>query len=486
MTDKTPTLLSSLRILTQNLKGRTDFVRYTDTSASIYDGKLADLNRDFRRTKINESTELCDEVKELLDAANIAPEYYGRFINARISGCEFLKELQQLKTNKNNKNTELDDFINQQLDDFIKGIDSLEQKKRDRIRFGVFVILAFAVVLSPILIPDVSSVFTALMSIGALIPGLGITYTVGVSLYSVYQTALNKDLSFYEKFRDNFFLLSGAALNITGYVVLITSAVTLNPVAGFLFILGSATNVILEAVKLRDIHHKINALSPILPSDSDVIQAEKNSSQAKLSELDRKYEIVRLKSEYIRIRKEIAFNLIAAVVTVGIIAAWCFIPGGLLVSIFALASIGVVYAVKSVATRFNEKASKRKLDANFKKVEEEAELNDVSSSLDPDLKVIKYYHEPKPKPKPELNNLSFNGGKKPDSDYTRVLGLMNHDTQGNKQYSAETPVYATSAPRSLKEHLLVKGVDIPAAPPDDPLRSDMDPGQDHGKNKYNL
>jgi hypothetical protein len=78
-------------------------------------------------------------------------------------------------------------------------------------------------------------------------------------------------------------------------------------------------------------------------------------------------------------------SLAAAVIIAGITALWCFVPGGMAATIFALSAIGIVYLIKHAFVNWNEKSAREDLQTELQFVEEAFSENKKSSKLYNDL-----------------------------------------------------------------------------------------------------
>ncbi|GGI91431.1 hypothetical protein [Legionella impletisoli] len=356
MIDNDPTLLSTLNELAKYLENTPKAKRPN----TIYKMNLAKLQRDFRETNINETQELQDKVIRVLIAANIQRQYWGRFVNAPITGYEFLNELLELTNDKEKK---------QRLNHFLYEIEQIEKTRTRRFIASLIIVLAGVVEFSPFLVAETPAILNAVFSIGVIIPIVGIVYTFAIAAYSFYQTLKDKRLSFADKFIDNFFLLSSSAINVAAYAVLIAAAATFNPIAGLLFVVASFMNVTHQLTKLNYVNGKLKELGPIKESDTLVQKQTK----------------IRLQSEYSRIRRDLIINFTAATMMVGIIALWSFTPPGLIISIIAVAAITAVMALKSLVCRINAKLTKKALAHEFEVIEGAELEKGLSSQNDVEL-----------------------------------------------------------------------------------------------------
>lgn len=331
-----PTLLSTLTNLRDRLNGR-----YSDGLATIYKKNLSALEKDFRKTKINKTDALKALVKDVLIAAQIDKKYWGRYTNAPITAYDFLDELRILNKKKNIKNKTLNRYIAE--------IDALESIKRDRILATGLILIAFLGQVSPLLVHDMPAILQAIHSASTLIPFLGAAYTLGVAAYSFYQTVNNTKMAFKEKFIENFFLLSSAALNLSAYTVAIAVS-AMSPLAGALFVVGSVANLGLALARFYTKQCAMKSLGEITPTDTLETQQEK----------------LRAKSEHTEKLQQLAINTVSAALMVGIMAVWCFVPGAALLSIAAIITVTIA---TNIAGKLNKTSVKNKLISQFEACE---------------------------------------------------------------------------------------------------------------------
>ncbi|WP_133131165.1 hypothetical protein [Legionella yabuuchiae] len=343
MINKKPTLLSTLEELVKYLEDDLNAV----TPNSIYKKRLSDFQRDLRETYINETRELQNEVTRVLTAAKIKPKYWGRFVNAPITGYEFLNELLEL-THDLEKKSRVNHFLNE--------IKQIKKIRTRRLMDVLTVVLVGVAWLAPIFVTQTTAILKAL-------PVLGLVYTLGVAAYSFYQTHKNKRSFFMEKFIDNFFLLSNSAINIARHAILIAAAVTINPIAAILSVVASSINVLHQFVKLNYMQSKLKEHGSIKESDT----------------LAQKQIKTRLRSKSSKMRRDIIINLAAATVMLGIIAFWSFTPPGLIISVVAVSAIIAVAVLKKLGCRINAKITKKTLMQTFKDIEQAEVKKDLAS-----------------------------------------------------------------------------------------------------------
>ncbi|MFZ4077256.1 MAG: hypothetical protein ACOYKA_04640, partial [Legionellaceae bacterium] len=165
-----------------------------------------------------------------------------------------------------------------------------------------------------------------------------------------------KSTSFYVRFKQNFFSLLRFLFNGLAYGFVL-AAVTTNPVIGGLFVVAAFAEVIQQAVNwLR---------YPVSQSQRSPIQSIDNLYEQEAH--DRK------RFDYKYKRNEILINLAQALLMTAIVAVWCFVPGGLIVSVVSIVAMGVVMLLKNRADKANDTWEKAILNRKFEDAEKEYE-----------------------------------------------------------------------------------------------------------------
>ncbi|WP_019215761.1 hypothetical protein [Legionella tunisiensis] len=202
--------------------------------------------------------------------------------------------------------------------------------------------------MSPIMAGTIS-VIKGFLASATGIPILGVVYTGAAALYAMYQNHFDKKRSLFNRIRDNAFLFTNTAINIAAYAIWIASATVMSPVVASLFVAASAVDMFKEMFAAAQNYLEYKNSPPIVGND---LQAEQ--------------ELLRRESSYIKHRNAAIVNLVAAVILVGIMAAWCFVPGGIFVTLAAVAAIVTIYAVKTVILKYNESSMRDSLQTGLK------------------------------------------------------------------------------------------------------------------------
>ncbi|KTC64953.1 Uncharacterised protein (plasmid) [Legionella adelaidensis] len=324
---------------------------------AAYGNKLAEIYSDFHTKKINEDAEIAAAVQEVLKLINIDQIKKERFQNANITLYEFLSELQQITKRQN-----------AQVNEFIRIINS-KDKRLENIAAVTSIGAIGILTLSPVLLNNLPMI-EALLGSAIFFPVVGLVYTIATGLYTLYQSVFDFKTPVMQRFTDNFFLSASTALNVAAYSVLISAAVSVNPVAAILFVAASSVDVLKESFNLI----KLKLTSPerkINPDDS----------------LADKQEKARADFEYKKARNNLFIALGGAGAMVGIIAVWSFIPGGIFLSVAAVAAIGAVYLAKTLLNKYSENRLKEELEQTFEKYEQEEAAKGTKPTLDTSLEM---------------------------------------------------------------------------------------------------
>lgn len=201
------------------------------------------------------------------------------------------------------------------------------------------------------------------------LPVLGLMYTVAGAALNFYQRQVDARQNLFHRIRDNFFLLSNTAINVTAYGFWIAAAAPMTPLVATLFVLASAVDVVKEIAGLAQEYFRFYN-RPNTQNASEKTIAQENA---------------RSTFGFNKHRNAFLINLAASIFLVGIMAAWCFIPGGLIITIGAVLAIAMVHLIKQQALKLNESSIRNELQDELRKIEEtypeEVDVPDVSPSL---------------------------------------------------------------------------------------------------------
>ncbi|KTD37801.1 hypothetical protein [Legionella oakridgensis] len=328
---------------------------------NFYDRNMVVFNDDFHKTAINKNKDIQVCVQQLLMALDIPSSKWGRYLNAPLTVYDFLQELQELTRHEH-----------EEINEFIKLITEKGRNKKRKILIGGSLLLFALSFLPPFLVTGGLTALQSLLAASLFFPVIGLIYTVGIGIYSFYQSFSEPNVSLSHRFRENFSLLASSALNLAAYGVLIAAATTMNPIAAALFVAASLVSVFNEVFHLVLIWNENRKSGPITEQDSLEVRQEKT----------------RIANEYARCRNNVVIALGASIVLAGIITVWSFVPGGIFVSIGILAAIAVVYGLKKLCSFYNDKRMKAHLVQEFEALEyAEEEKARLRAEILPEMEV---------------------------------------------------------------------------------------------------
>lgn len=334
--------LSTIEAFTAFVKGGAE--KDLNDYMRAYDGKLRFRLRDLYFT-LDKTDEVTSAVKGLLTALHIPDNAIAYYVGAGYSLHQLLIVLRR----------DYDLTTDAHLSYLIKLIDA-----KERFITAVFVlnllIGGLSLVASFTLFPKFFEAFKYLFNAAGGLPFWGLIYTVGSTLHSLYTNAKSTRMTRFEKILENTFLASNSLLNIAAYGVWITMKTMMPPLAAVLFVAASAVNVVKEIAYAVGSYFRYK----------DATATANSTSVA-----DRQQEVL-LKFGYKRHRNSAGINLMASVLLVGLMAAWCFIPGGALFVAGIIASIFLVNYVKGKLNDRNDRNIRSALSEAFASIGTEA------------------------------------------------------------------------------------------------------------------
>lgn len=325
---------------------------------STYESHRDEFKRDFFSTKLQSRDDLNDEMLAIFKTLTISDVEKTRYSNQRITVYECLLEINEQLTAKNIENNSLK-----------KIIDDLGE--RNKIRWGR--ILLWSVCLSlcslvPFFILGLGTM-QQFLTTAAVISGAGLTYSVAIGIYTLYEYSPddenpNQESYFYRLFRDNFFALLNTLLVSLAWTLLLT-AVVATPVVSVLFVVGEFAFVIKEITSLTYIYFDNQ-----IDNNLDSPLPEQQAQARHLADFNE--------------RKHAAWvNFAAALCLTVVIAAWCFVPGGLFLAAGCLLAMGVVHLLKHYAIAQNEIRMREVLRNDCNRIEELVQPNQPTVDIHP-------------------------------------------------------------------------------------------------------
>ncbi len=307
------------------------------TCMQSYDAANSNFNHDFFTITLDKHPEVSDFIKKLLDSLGVSPEQQSRYLHQKLTVHECLVEINELANR---------DY----LTDFI---DILSKRKKAR-----WINVVLGSVLGGVLgtIPFFQFGLTALqqvVSVAFMASCGGLMYSVAAAIYTAYTVyeSPERSSSMYQDFVDNLFIFAKKMLTISAYSVMLIAAVT-TPAVLILFVVADAILVMKEIATLAYIYLYENP--GINPKSS---MAEQHTQARELTDYEK--------------RKYAAWvNIVSAILMTGIVAAWCFAPGGIFLIVGALLAIGGVYFTTNYLIKQNEKKMDEVLKLRFAAIEQ--------------------------------------------------------------------------------------------------------------------
>ncbi|KTD13273.1 hypothetical protein SAMN02746073_1865 [Legionella jamestowniensis DSM 19215] len=320
-----------------------------------YDKRLDELKINYHQTVINTIPVVENNVKNLLKNLKIPSYQWKEYLNLTV--YNFLLKLHRES--------------HPQIAYLLKLLDEKQPPSQFRIFLGIGVGIAFMSLIASPQMQGVLLSLEALLTSVIGLPILGLIYNLSSTFYFVYQTQTDAKKDLFSRLYDNFFLLANTLINIMAYSFWIAAATPMTPLVAGLFVGASIVNVVKEVASLVQEYVKFQNL-PAIQNPSDLLAHQTYLRQT---------------HGFNKHRNVLLINLATSVLLVGVMAAWCFIPGGLMVTLGALTGIGILYGLKHFALKQNDKRTRNALQKQLKAVEKEydriqlAELSPVSPAL---------------------------------------------------------------------------------------------------------
>lgn len=326
------------------------FENYFYQQFLAYSDKNADITTDFLKTPVNSDQALVDVIEKILEKLKIPKVQWGRYTHCPVSVYDVLVEL-----------SERDDLIPEHEKRLIQLIYLIDEE------IGVRWDLVLLVGLLGLLGLEISiplggaSVLQQVVTAALFFPVVSLGYSIGVFLYSLYQSIFDTTTPFFERIRHNFFNMMAASLKIAANSIVIAAAVVASPVVAILAVLASTVTVIKEAVGLA--HYSSQNLDDVAKDSLNI------------------HDRARKEVEHAKKINSLAINVVTAILLTAITAVWVFAPAGIMLTVGAVVGMGLVYVAKSIAERINESKMKAKLKDKFSKIEESALVEEQEEAL---------------------------------------------------------------------------------------------------------
>lgn len=331
------TLVKSLKQFDTYIKGGS--VKSLKRHMKYYNNRIDLLNSHFKSILIDDAS-IHDEIESLLTNLGIPKKQWNKYFGHELTVYDLLLELSQAGY--------------MQIAQIVRIIDRKEKVSRMAIALGIIVPVAFAgtILTTPPLESTLAALQAFFMSTESL-PILGMIKTTLFSAYNLYQIFSDKTQPLSNRWRDAAFVLIKAAVSYVGYALWMASAVSMTPVVAALFV----------ASTFLDLGRQVFCLV------QELAQYRKTPVGDDVDDLNINRNHVRHEIGYKKHLNAAIINLVTAVAIVGIMAAWTFAPGGIVVILASLAALAVVYGVQYLALRHNEHAMRDELQKELRCIE---------------------------------------------------------------------------------------------------------------------
>lgn len=322
-----------LQSLIDSLKACNDYINggrygHLDLWFARYNTRLDDLRTEFMLTGIN-NLELAASLRTILTSLDIPEEQICEYLQSELSVYEFFMDLSRKGHLQSTSIVELIDSKTafSTLTLFLAALVSTA------VAAGAGASLLFIDAFSEVL-----ALLKHFLASNAGLPILGLLKAVTTLAFFSWLYLSDDKQPWFNRIRDTSFQIVNALILIIGNIIWIAYASPITPLVAALFIVSPVLDVIKELFCL---------IQEIYQYNNKTIARNENS----LSDM-RGY--TRHESGFNKHLYAAIINLAVAVAIMGIMIAWCFMPGGLLVSIVAIVSLGLVYGVKLLALSLNE------------------------------------------------------------------------------------------------------------------------------------
>ncbi|STX50677.1 Uncharacterised protein [Legionella busanensis] len=331
-------VLDNLKVFNNYIKGeRADVVK---NELAYYKYNLDALKINFKEVIITDDEDIVEQVQNILANLNIPKSQWPSYIK-RKNLYQFLEKLNRRG------------FI--QISYLLQLIDEKTQIRKKNLTLAGFG--ALMIFLSSLFIPQLVAVRLALQSFilsTFSLPLLGLISKVFSTGYYLYNNHTDTKRTLLKRLHDNGFVVASFIVNFVAYVLWIIAASPMTPLIGGLFILASVLNVAKELFSLG--HYAIKYIArDALPTTLDL-------------NLYRSH--IRNEYSYFNRRNSAFINLVAAILIVGIMAAWSFLPSGIILSVGTFVAIGIISLVKKLILDRSEKIIRDRLQLQLQHINE--------------------------------------------------------------------------------------------------------------------
>lgn len=291
---------------------------------SYYDKELEQLKTDFYATTIQADKEAQEEMEAILTSLNIPQSQWSGY--SKLSVYDFFIRLKH-------ENHYQADYI----------LSLIEEKTS----------IATAKFVTRCLLSGAFSAGIALLPAMAGI--LGMISTSGFAASYLYDSQYDPKKTDDLRFRDDSFIVANAFFNLSAYAV--WAAAELSFTVNSLFVAASV----------------VNALKDLLCVAEDWLDDKKPPVYE--NNLSGYQDFLRHEYQYLQHSKEREINTAISISLAGVMAVWCFVPGGILLSVSAVASSIGLAIMKHCLLKDNEIAIRTALQTELDIVATESEFD---------------------------------------------------------------------------------------------------------------
>ena len=298
--------------------------------------------QDFYQTLIFSNSDVEQRIKLIADTLNITKEWnvLAGHRPADLTVYDFLTQLAQQGFS--------------QADYIIDRIDKKTRLSKLNLTVGG---ISIAAVILPLLATPAAHFIVALIhaffSSMLAIPIIGLLYHSSTGIYNFISTVINRKLTPFNRFRDNFFLVLGTGAKIIACILLIAAADVMSPMIASIFVFGAGIGVIKEIFSLGQ-EYIDYVLHP--PQNDNGVWDKCAEARRHAGTQKRVYSL--------------GIDLVASLGLVGIMAAWVFGPGGMAITIMAVTAIIVVQFIKHAYHKRSDAGVRENLQATLTEIVE--------------------------------------------------------------------------------------------------------------------
>lgn len=306
---KMPLLVETLRVFDAYIRADKKSPDALKEHMKSYDKELEQLRVNFYSTTINQDNlKVYKKIQDILESLNIPQMHWSQYLNSNLTVYDFFIKL-----------------------------------KTDGSHYQVDYILS--------LIEEKTSLATAKFVLGCLVSGLfsagsaylpamagilGMISTSGFAISGLYESSNDPKKAHHIRLRDNTFLLVNTFYNLSAYAI--WAAREMSPTVGSLFVAASIVNVLKDVFCMAQYWIEHETLPPIYDSNN----------------LNIHQTYARREYQYLQNKNAAFIDVSVSLALAGVMAAWCFLPGGLFLTVTAVVTNIALAAIKYYLHKNNE------------------------------------------------------------------------------------------------------------------------------------